>query len=152
MKAQLRVSNKQLFSLATAALVLFSVPTFAQLTSNPLEPGLYDFMKKNTNVILVDDNHMTAGAAHIAYVSPEHITITATVARVSDHAKAEKMIAFFNERSSVGTLTIEGNQIVMTHNVNPKLAKQSEIVQVVAAFNSEFVRQSAKFNEPMAAK
>jgi len=135
-----------------AALLTLTSSTFAQLISSPLEPGLYDFMKSRTNVSLVDDNHMNAGVAEIAWVSAEQITITATVATVSDRARAEKMIALFNESSSVGTLRIENGTIVMTHSVNPKLARQPEIAQVVAAFNSEYARQSAKFAQPMAAK
>src|SRR6185436_13764480 len=103
--------------LAAALLTLTSSTMFAQLTSSPLESGLYDFMKKNTNVTLVDDNHMKVGAAQIASVAPDQITISATVAKVTDRAKAEKMIAFFNESSSVGTLTIENGTIVMSQNV-----------------------------------
>ncbi len=139
-------------TLAAALMLTLTSSSFAQLTSSPLEPGLYDFMKSRTNVSLVDDNHMKAGAAEIAWISPEQITISAPVARVTDRAKAEKMIAFFNESSSVGTLTIENGMIVMTHSVNPKLTNNGQIAQVVAAFNSEYARQTVKFAEPIAAK
>jgi hypothetical protein len=144
---------KTTISLLAAALMLtITSSSFAQLTSNPLEPGLYDFMKSRTNVSLIDDNHMKVAASEVAWISAEQITITATVAKVTDQAKAEKMIAFFNESSSVGTLAIENGSIVMTHSVNPKLVKQSEIAQVVAMFNSEAARQAVKFGQPIASK
>jgi hypothetical protein len=138
--------------LAAALMLTLTSSMFAQLTSNPLEPGLYDFMKTRTNVSLVDDSHMKVAAAEIAWVSPEQITIRSTVAKVADQAKAEKMIALFNESSSVGTLNIENGAIVMTHFVNPKLVKQTEIAQVVAMFNTELARQAARFGQPVAAK
>src|ERR1044071_683551 len=97
--------------LAAALMLTLTSSMFAQLTSSPLEPGLYDFMKKSTNVSLVDDRHMKVGATAIAWVSPEQIILSATIAKVTNRQKAEKMITFFNESSSVGTLTIENGTI-----------------------------------------
>lgn len=142
---------KTTISLLAAALFLTATSAFAQFASSPLEPGLFEFMKRNmSGVHVVDDRHMKAGPSEVTWVSPQQITISATVASVSDRQAAAKMIAEFNTYSSVGTMRIEGAVIVMIHHVNPRLARQPEIAALVSEFNTELRRQAARFNAPIA--
>ena len=145
--------KKSIIALAAAFILSAAPSAFAQLTNSPLEPGLYEYCQsKLPGVALVDSRHISTDAVDVEWVSPEQITISATVTSNSNGKEAEEIVSRFNDQASVGTMKIEGKSIELVHHVNPKLVRQDAIVRLIVQFTSEVNRQKKEFGELMAAK
>jgi hypothetical protein len=146
--------KKQITNLA-AALMFLSAPAFAQLTSSPLEQGLYDFMKTRVpasyGLVLVNDNEMTvAGTTRVDYISPEQITISGIVTKVSplSAGRIRSMIDDYNFSAAVGTMKLDEKSgvVTMEHFINPKFAKLPEMSKAVTLFSDALRQQSGRFS------
>jgi hypothetical protein len=134
----------KLFSLL-ALVLLSAIPAFGQLTSSPLEPGLYDYYKNHRvpGVQLINPKKMIVGGMIIEWISPEQITVSAEIANMStgtgrgtmSEAMRDSMVHLidsYNTDASVGTLTfVESNRIRITHHLNPKEASLPQMTHAV---------------------
>jgi hypothetical protein len=145
--------NSRTFTLAAALMLTLTASTFAQLTSSPLEPGLYDAMKRTTNVILISNDVMRLGTTRIEYVSPEQVTISAVVGMVSGGSvgRVEKLVGSYNDHATLGTMTIDEDGMVRIYqNVNPKQVGIAGTARLVMIFNDVERQQRAAFDEYLA--
>jgi hypothetical protein len=149
----------KLFSLF-ALIMLSAIPAFGQLTSSPLEPGLYDYYKNHrfSTVQLINPRKMIVDGMIIEWISPQQITVSAEIANITagtgrgtmSEAMRDSMvhlIASYNTDAWVGTLTfMENNRIRITHHLNPKqvsLPRMTHAVTVINAAVTELKQQLA---------
>jgi hypothetical protein len=141
--------NSRTFTLAAALMLTLTASTFAQLTSSPLEPGLYDTMKRTTSVTLIGNDVMRLGTTRIEYVSPEQVTVSAVVIDASDKGirqKVERLVSEYNEHATLGTMTIDANgRVTIYQHLNPKQVNVARMAKVVVLFNGAIAEQSRRF-------
>lgn len=142
--------TQRILSLAAAAL-LSSITLSAQLTSSPLEPGLYNQMQfDGAHVTLIDDSTMRYWDVTIQWESSEQITLSAEIAQLQPTTDAvEARIADYNVGGAVGTLRIEerSGTILLEHHLNPRLSNTAQIASAVEYFESNARRLSASFSD-----
>lgn len=165
------MKTKQILFAAVAAILLSASPMAAQLTSNPLEPGFYNYMQEfyrgvsgDYRPMLINDRTMLLGSTvdkggvMIDYDSPRQITLSAIVTKIRSVNAASKLmtysrIADHNFSSAVGTLYFDESSglVTMRHYVNPALTERPLMGSVVTRFTEELREQRASFNRPVSA-
>ena len=165
------MKGKQILLAAVAAIVLGAAPMAAQLTSNPLEPGFYNYMQEfyrgvpsEYRPILVNDrtmllgSSMETGGVMIDYTSSRQITLLAIVSRVRSVNAESKLatyskVADHNFSSPVGTLYFDESSglVTMRHYMNPSVVDRPAMGSVVTKFAEELREQRASFNRPVSA-
>jgi hypothetical protein len=161
---------KQLLLAAAAAMVLTISPSAAQLTSNPLEPGFYNYMRElyrgvpgDYRPMLVNDRLMLLGSSidkggtMIEYISPRQLALSAIVTKVRRVTPGSVLATYrrvsdFNSSSSVGTLYFDESSglVTMKHNLNPSMVGRPSMAAVVTRFAEELREQRSTFNRPTA--
>ena len=139
----------KLFSLVSL-MMMSALPAFGQLTSSPLEPGLYDYYKNHrfSGVQLINSRKMIVDGMIIEWISPEQITVTAEVTNITagtgrgimSEAMRDSMVHLiesYNTGATVGTLSfVESNRIRITHHLNPKQASLAQIRNAVTKIDA----------------
>jgi hypothetical protein len=162
---------KQILLAVVAAIVLGASPSAAQLTSNPLEPGFYNYMRElyrgapgSYLPMLVNDRTMILGSSidkggmMIEYLSPRQIALSAIVTKVRSSSPGAMLSAYnrisdFNGSSAVGTLYFDqsSGMVMMRHNLNPAVVSQPAMATVVTRFAEELREQRSAFSRPTSA-
>jgi hypothetical protein len=155
------IMKTKLFSLL-ALVMLSAIPAFGQLTSSPLEPGLYDYYRNHRvpGVQLINPRKMIVGGMIIEWISPEQITVSAEIANITagtgrgtmSEAMRDSMVHLidsYNTDASAGTLAfVENNRIRITHHLNPKLASLAQIEHAVTTIDAEVTELKQQLAPP----
>lgn len=165
------MKTRQILFAALAMIALSAAPMAAQLTSNPLEPGFYNYMRElylgvpgDYRPMLVNDRTMLLGSSvetggvMIDYTSSRQITLLAIVTKVRS-VNAESKLATYsrlfehNVSSPVGTLYFDEQSglVTMRHYLNPSVTDRPAMGSVVTRFAEELREQRASFNRPVSA-
>jgi hypothetical protein len=147
--------------LTLVALLLLGITAAdAQITSSPLEPGMYDWLKSRhaPGVQLLDNTRMTLPTLSAEWISPEQITLTAVVAEFGSmtetlRSRIERRVSEYNVNAPVGTLVVvDGGTIRMIHFLNPKLSTPSQMAVALATFDAALEEQRKSFDRAMASR
>jgi hypothetical protein len=140
-----------------AFLLLGTATSFAQFSSSPMEPGLRDHLRnrKNTAVQVLSDRTMLINGISTEWVSQDQITLSAVVIELNRLSEATRErvareILEYNVSSPVGTLSMEGGTIRMTHHVNPRFVSPAQITSTVATFKAAVEEERKNLDKSMA--
>ena len=161
---------RQFLLAALAAMVLVISPSAAQLSSSPLEPGFYNYMRElyrgvpsEYRPMLVNDRLMLIGSSidkggtMVEYLSPRQVALSAIVTKVRRVTPGSVLTTYrrvsdFNSSSAVGTLYFDESSglVTMRHNLNPSMVARPSMASVVTRFAEELREQRAAFDRPTA--
>ena len=144
--------------LVAAMMIVLAATASGQLTSSPLEPGLYDCLRARTrNVVLVSDKAMQFARTNVDWKSPVQITLRSVIAHYECQSdETQRRIAAkvdeYNSSAGVGTLSFDeaSGDVVMVHHLNPTLSNVDRMADVVEMFNDAANQQAAIFSPELA--